>query len=225
MERPSFIKRISSYFSEFLVEELESDLNGKLSVYYQYGHYVLNSEKANYSFQSLHRVFQIGLKQVAKNMTPRSVLNLGMGAGSTMDIMRNDLGWNASAVSIEHDPKVVELSRKYFELDSYSNHHYEVEDAFEFLKEHDELYDLILVDLFRDLDIPEKILVEDFFSLLYSHISDTGMVLFNFVCQNSDQEKKLEEIISLCNQVHFEYEEIKIKRINRLLFLKKSIST
>lgn len=224
MEGPSFIKKIASYFSEFLVEEVESDLNGKLEVYYQYGHYVLNSEKANYSFQNLHRVFQRGLVIVAKRINPGSIMNLGMGAGSTLDIMRNDLGWNAPILSIEHDPKVVELSRRYFKLDIYSNHQYHVADALQFLIQNDKKYDLILVDLFKDLDVPEKFLQENFIMQLHSHLTDPGIVLFNFVCQNSQQKKKLEDLRSLCNQLHFDCEEIMVKRINRLFILKKSRS-
>ena len=60
-------------------------LHGPMEVRYEGGALVLNSERGNQSFGSLHRVWQDVFQRIGlKNSPPTSVLLLGLGGGSVV---------------------------------------------------------------------------------------------------------------------------------------------
>ncbi|MCU0399207.1 MAG: hypothetical protein MUC73_14035, partial [Cyclobacteriaceae bacterium] len=54
--------KLISYVSGTLVEKRSSAISGELEVWFQNGRYVLHSPDANYSYDTLHRVFQKAFK-------------------------------------------------------------------------------------------------------------------------------------------------------------------
>jgi hypothetical protein len=47
-----------SYISGSIIEKRTSAVSGQLEVWYQFGTHVLHSPEANYSYDTLHTVFQ-----------------------------------------------------------------------------------------------------------------------------------------------------------------------
>jgi spermidine synthase len=159
----------------------------------QEGKYVLNSKNANYSFATLHRVFQQALKKVELEKI-NSILVLGCGAGSIPTIVYKELGLNPKMDAVEIDKKVIELGNKYFELDSYSNLNIIIDDAMNFVKSTNNKYDLVLVDLFKGIDVPEEFLTQHFFEQLESLLNENGELLFNYVAYNYETKQLVKGI-------------------------------
>ena len=209
-----------SYIIRIVVDKTTSEYNPELIVAIQNGKYVLNAKNANYSFASLHRVFRQALSKVElKNI--KNVLVLGCGAGSIPTIIYDELKHNPKIDAVEIDEKVIELRNKYFGLDCYANLNIIIEDANNFIVTCSERYDLILVDLFKGIDVPEEFLTSQFFTKLKDLVKINGEILINFVAYNYETKEKAKNIEEDLKKIfpkfsksyHFEY-------INRVFHLK-----
>jgi spermidine synthase len=79
---------------------------------------------------------------------------------------------------VEIDPEVVEVGRKYFEMNA-PNLNVIVEDGRYFLKTTDHRYDVIGVDAYRQPYIPFQLTTREFFQEAYDHLNDDGVMVLN----------------------------------------------
>lgn len=195
-----------SYVVRFVVEESSSIHNDKLIVAIQDGKYVLNTQNANYSFGSLHRVFQKAFKIIRlKERNFSSCLLLGGGAGSIPSILYKELGLNISTTVVEIDKEVIRLGKKYFKLGDYPNLTIINEDAFVFVSNTTETYDLIAIDIFKDVMVPERFISLVFFYNIKKRLNPNGVVIFNFVSFDFETKQQVRNIEQLLSTIFKEY--------------------
>ena len=215
------LQKYLSYVYRIVVEKTTSKFNSQLIVAIQDGKYVLNAKNANYSFATLHKVFQQALKKV-EIQNVKSILVLGCGAGSIPAIVYKELGLKPKIDAIEIDEKVIELGNKYFGLDQYSHLNVVIDDAMNFVKSTNNKYDLILVDLFKGINVPEEFLSQHFFEQLKSLLNDNGELLFNYVAYNHETKQRVKDIEnvlakSFSNRIKIH----QLENINRVFYVKK----
>lgn len=179
---------------------------GPLRLAYESGHLVVNSPNANQSWGSLHEVWQQCLDQerVAETL-PRSVLILGFGAGSIAHILRQELRIQAPITGVDADPVMLQLARKHFGMDRVPSMELVRRDALDHLTRTEGQHDLVLVDLFHDLDLAPGVENEDFIRLLARHVTPGGKACINTVDHDRvirQRIQKLELNLRACfNQV------------------------
>lgn len=208
-----------------MVEKKSSKFNQQLIVAIQDGKYVLNTQNANYSFGSLHRIFQKAFKTISlKERNFSSCLLLGGGAGSVPSILYNELGLNLSTTLVEIDEEVIKLGEKYFGLRTYPNLHIIIEDAFVFVANTNETYDLIVIDIFEDLIVPACFLTPAFFENIKKRLHPKGVVLFNFVSfdfETKQQVKNIEQLLATVFSKDYRITLRKIERLNRVFIVEE----
>lgn len=198
-------KKLSRYASSFLfpgkIEEGRSSVSGKLEVHYVNGKYMLDTANVNYSFGGLHTVFQKAFGQF--NIRQRKLSNalvLGFGAGSVASILQNEYGKEVSITGVEKDEAVIELAKKYFSIGQYKNLDLQCMDACDYvLGPVTETFDLVVVDIFVDLLVPEKVQDEKFISGLGRLLSENGILFYNFIARDDktrDAGGKLFKLLS-----------------------------
>src|SRR5215469_18722122 len=96
----------------------------------------------------------------AKNL--HSVLEIGFGGGRTSWYLHRFLP-DASITSVELDPAVLELAKKYFGIRDEPNFQVVNRDGRLFLSESKEHYDLILIDAYRGPFVPFHLLTKEFY--------------------------------------------------------------
>ena len=198
----NIFQKYLSYFIRIVVEKTASEFNQQLIVAIQDGKYVLNAKNANYSYASLHRVFQKALGKIEidkKNIN--SILVLGCGAGSIPTIVYKELGLHTKMDAVEIDEKVIELGNKYFGLDQFSNLNVVLDDAMNFVATTNKKYDLVLVDLFKGIDVPKEFLSQHFFEQIKSVLNNNGEVLLNYVAYNYETKQKVSNIENSLNKI------------------------
>jgi spermidine synthase len=212
-----------SYAFRIVVEQASSEFNPKLIVAIQDGKYVLNTQNANYSFGSLHRVFQQAFRKIKlTKQNTKTVLLLGGGTGSVPSIIYNELGLSPKMDTVEIDEKVIELGNKYFDLEKYSKVNVYIEDAAEFIKRTTNNYDLIVIDLFQGINVPKEFQTLNFFQKVYSLLSPQGTILFNYVAYNHETKTQTKEIGELIkNKMGVKVEIFKLENINRVFCIRK----
>ena len=112
----------------------------------------------------------------AKNMS--SILEIGSGGGRTSWYLHRFFP-NASVTSVELDPVVVELARKYFGIKGEPGFHIVSQDGRLFLSHTKDKYDIILIDAYRGPFVPFHLLTKEFYQLVKNHLADGGVVVQN----------------------------------------------
>ena len=217
----TILQKYLSYLNRIVVEKISSQHNSELIVAIQEGKYVLNTKNANYSYATLHKVFQQALNKIEiKNVN--SILVLGCGAGSIPTIIYKELGLNPTMDAVEIDEKVIDLGNKYFGLNQYSRLQVIIEDAINFVKSCNDKYDLILVDLFKGIDLPKEFLTQYFFEQLKSLLCEDGELLINYVAYNHETKQRVEEIENtLSKSFSKKVRTLQFENINRVFHVKK----
>ncbi|MBI2280877.1 MAG: hypothetical protein HYU68_09340 [Bacteroidetes bacterium] len=91
---------------------------------------------------------------------------------------------------------------KYFKI-PYNNQKFNLvyDDALHFIKQNNKQYSVIIVDLFKDIEVPEEFLQKTFFESLLKCKTKNGVIFFNFI-----ENKNNESLHSLRNK----FSELKI---------------
>jgi len=110
------------------------------------------------------------------------VLVLGLGGGSVVKRMWRDYP-DMRLDAVELDPAVVDIAREYFALPYDDRILVSTGDGREFLESTDGRYDLILVDVFDDDQVPHRFVTEEFLRLARDHLVEGGVVAYNFIGQ------------------------------------------
>ncbi len=108
----------------------------------------------------------------------RNILEIGFGGGRTAWYLHRYLP-KATITSVELDPAVVELAKKYFGIKDEPNFHVATRDGRLFLSESKERYDIILIDAYRGPFVPFHLLTKEFYQLVKDHLADGGVVAQN----------------------------------------------
>lgn len=181
----NILRFLSSFIFTDKIEERKSDVSGKIEVLYTNGKYVLDSAHVNYSFGGLHEIFQKAFSQFRiKEREIKNVLILGFGSGSVASILQEEYEKKIEMVGVEKDKEVIELAKKYFSIDKYKSLTLHCADAYDFVFRSNQKFDLVIVDVFVDLNVPEQFTEEKFISQSANLLSDNGILFFNLVVHN-----------------------------------------
>ncbi len=213
-------KYILSYFYLVTVKKIPSDFNQGLCLQMEAGMLLLNTSNANYSYGNLKRVFEEVFELInLDEIHPQNLLLLGLGTGSILDIMQRQYGLNPDITAIEIDPAVIECLDHWPYLNLSKTQLIEG-DAFEKIKNLHPAYELIIVDLFCDLDVPESVKTEEFIKNLKFLMAPKGRILINFIVSNEAQKSEFEKFQLLLLKHFKDITGHESMQINRVLELK-----
>ena len=112
----------------------------------------------------------------AKNV--HSILEIGFGGGRTAWYLHRFLP-NVAITSVELDPAVVQLAKKYFGIRDEPNFQVVNRDGRLFLSESKDRYDIILIDAYRGPFVPFHLLTKEFYQIVKDHLAEGGVVAQN----------------------------------------------
>lgn len=177
------MKRLLSYIYP-VTKTIQSQYSGPLEITWYNGEKHLNSKNANYSYGSLQRILKFGLEKV--NLTKvNSVLVLGMGGGSVIETLRKDFNYSKHIEAVEIDPVIIEIAKTEFGIFENETLKIHCTDAFEFIKSESRKFDIIIVDLYIDLNVPDKFLNLEFWDHVLASRSKKGAIIFNASVKDS----------------------------------------
>jgi len=113
------------------------------------------------------------------------VLLLGYGAGSVAHILRHELGIDAPITAVDNDAAMLKLARDHFGADRIPDPTLLEEDAHSALQDLDRPCDLVIVDLFQEINVPSELVEDAFMDLLKISTLIGGKLLFNTVAHDA----------------------------------------
>jgi len=213
--------RLLSYLFP-ITKKIKSKYNGTLEITWYNGKKHLNSKNANYSYGSLQKILKFGLQHI-KLQHCQNILILGLGAGSVIETLLKDFKYKKNIKAVEIDPVIIEIAKKEFNLSENKNLHIICDDALNYMKQNKTEFDLIIIDLFIDTEVPDMFVTSNFWNNLVKSNSKNGSILFNGSL-NSNIDKHLSEIISLLH--NNKYQTKKLEKVNgtNTLLIAKSVN-
>ncbi len=195
-------KKLLSYFWP-LTRRISSDYSGQLEITWYNGQKLLDSQHTNYSYGNLQKVLAFGLSQLSFSSQDK-VLVLGLGGGSVIQTLRQQFKHTGSITAVEIDPVIVQIALEEFKLSEDNKLNIHTVDAFDFVKQISSVFDLIIVDLFIDTQVPDQFYATDFWNTLIQQLSERGKILFNAGITASSRIKLEELQNNLTQSVQFD---------------------
>jgi len=160
------------------VREYHSPINGLLKIRWENGKKILDTEHTNYSYGSLEDVLNHGLDYIPlENIN--SVLLLGMGGGCIIGSLKNRYNCHAPITAIELDPMLIDIAAKEFGVVESEDLNILETDAYRYVTETKDSFDLVIIDIFIDLLMPEEFYKPTFWDAMTQVVNLNGFVLFN----------------------------------------------
>ena len=88
--------------------------------------------------------------------------------------------------AVEKDPEVIRIGEKYFDTGRFKDVEILEADAAEFMANESRTYDLIIVDVYVDFEVPASCETMEFVNTLYNCLNKGGMILFNKLIYNKE---------------------------------------
>ncbi|NLB63180.1 MAG: fused MFS/spermidine synthase [Fibrobacter sp.] len=162
--------------SEVIVHK--SKYNKRLEVRWEKGKKLLDTPNTNYSYGTLVDVLKFGLNKIPLKQA-KNALILGFGAGSIVEPLRYQYGIKGEIVGVEIDPVVIEIAETEFGISPQDDLQIIQDDVWDFVQRPQSKFDLIIIDIFIDLKVPDKFYRQEFWQRVKRLCNDNAFVLFN----------------------------------------------
>jgi hypothetical protein len=218
------IRKFLSYLIPITIYKTKSSWSKSIEVTWANGELMMDSKNTNYSYGSLQRILRLGLKKIGfrqiKSMS--KILVLGVAGGSVIKTLSHEINFRGGITGVEIDPEIIKIANSYFHLDQIPNLTILIADAFEFVLQANEKYDLIIVDIFQDTKMP-GFLFENFFTQkLCSLLQEKGFILFNTMVLNNNDNQRNKKYCEEFYQPNFKLKTIpRVENHNELILIER----
>ena len=210
-------RRLLSYVVP-LTRRVPSAHSGTLRVTLWRGHKVLDTAHANYSYGTLQQVLRYGLRFAPADPSG-PMLVLGLGGGSVVPLLRQERGATGPITALELDPAVIQVAAEEFGIHPDAGLDIICADAFAWVQAAPpDAFELVVVDLFLDLELPAELAHADFWRQLARLTRPGGWVLCNLLI-TADLRPENQPLPEFLEQLGFEVKEVEVEQLNRLLIL------
>lgn len=208
-------KKILSYFYPITIYKETSTISKSIEVTLYNGKMLLNTENTNYSFGSLQSILKTGLLDIGKTEISRmeSILILGVAGGSVIQTLVSDFSFSKKITGVELDQEIIHIANSYFNLDKIPNFKCVIADAEKFVQSDTNRYDLIIIDIFKDTEMPEFLFQDSFISNSKQLLNKNGYILFNTMHLNRNSKNTIDKYL-----LHFDsnsYNKKVLKNVER----------
>lgn len=216
-------KKILSYFYPITIYKETSTISKSIEVTLYNGKMLLNTKNTNYSFGSLQSILKKGLLDIGAAEINRmeSILILGVAGGSVVQTLVTDFSFSKKITGIELDSEIIHIANSYFGLDKIPNFKCVIADAEKFVQSDTSHYDLIIIDIFKDTEMPEFLFQDSFISNSKQLLNNNGYILFNTMHLNNSNLSKTEDYLSHFDSNLYETKALKnIEKYNDVVLIK-----
>ena len=169
-----------SYLADHTLERGEGEHGDELAVLLRKGKVLLQSNGAIYSWEDNYYNFRTAFERTEWRRLPGTrCLLLGLGLGSVPQIIEERFGIGLEYVAVEYDAAVAQLAEDYLLYRLRSPITTIVADAEAFVAQCDERFDLVLVDIFVDDEVPRQFDSVAFAKTLAELTVPGGLVISN----------------------------------------------
>jgi spermidine synthase len=178
--------------------KIDSDFSGMLEITFVNGRKLLDSKNANYSFGSLQKVLETGISKIPLEQVS-NILLLGLGGGSIIKSLTDRFNYKGKIHAVEWDKKIISIAKDEFNIQNSSTLTIIHSDATDYVTNCKYAYDLLIVDLFIDDEVPPQFYSVEFCIHLSNIITNQGHMLFN-LGMNKTNDHTIAQVVNYFKQ-------------------------
>ena len=118
------------------------------------------------------------------NPAMTNALMIGLGGGSIQRAYQHFYP-QVNIDTVELDPAVLEVAKKYFSVQETPTHHMHISDGRQYLRRTQKKYDVMILDAYKSgrygSFIPYHLVTKEFFELAREHLTENGVVVYNVI--------------------------------------------
>lgn len=141
-------------------------------------------------------------QQILRALLPahaEQVLHLGLGGGDFLRWLHHRYpGVQQTAVDLNR--QVIDIYQRFFQQMEQPQLY--TQDAFGWLHEHSQQYDLILVDLFSDDGSPAPLFHADTYQQLQNKMTTNGRIIINLLPRTDQEWQRVQQLLNRCGDAH-----------------------
>lgn len=188
-------KKIISYLFPINIYKTASSISNTIEVTLHNGELVIDAKSVNYSYGSLQRALRVGLKHIGFESIQQmsNILVLGVAGGSVIKTLVDEIGYKGQIKGVEIDPEIIAVANTYFGLNKIPKLEIVIADAEEFVQQETQQYDLIIIDVFEDSNMPVFLFQKTFIDKTLNLLQPNGSILFNTLnsCSEDNERNKV----------------------------------
>ena len=136
----------------------------------------------------------------------------------------NEINYKGKITGVEIDADIIDIANTHFQLDQISNLSIVIDDAFEFVLKTKETYDLIIIDIFQDTEMPNFLFEKFFINRVGDLLKNNGFILFNTMLLNEKHNQRNETYLKEFKAQQFTTLTIpRIENHNELILIQKKL--
>ncbi len=192
-------QKILSYCIDLPLEKVQSQYSGEVEVSFHRGAYKLSTKNAIYSFGKNYTSFETAFNALnIKKQTIKSVLVLGYGLGSVVDLLEvnNRIEY---ITAVDADAVIIDLAKKYTQTSLIEKVQFVCMDATTFIQTNQQQFDLILFDVFMDDETPIEFMQTDFLKNLKKCAAQNAILIYSKIdasYANKIENKQFETVFT-----------------------------
>ena len=224
LKSSKMFKKILSYFYPITIYNKSSKISQSLEVTLYNGKTLLNTKNTNYSYGSLQTVLKKALTTIGKSEISKMdyILVLGVAGGSVVQTLVTDFEFTKNIIGIELDTEIIEIANSYFNLDKIRNFKCIIADAEEFVKTDKNTYNLIIIDIFKDTEMPEFLFQENFITNIKKRLHNRSYIIFNIMLLDVSKKNKINTFLQHFDDENYTKKILKnVERYNDLIIIKR----
>lgn len=195
---PSKPRVINNMWGPKVIAEFDSKYSGKLFVKSDWGNRYVTTGYLTQSGGLIHDLWNPILKNLSKRYTlnAKTWLILGLATGTVAKLINKKFK-DARITGVEIDPVMIDIGKKYFDLDKIPNLEILNLDAKDYLPKTKDQFDFVLVDLYLG-DQPPTFLYSPIF---LNKLAKLGkLVIINHLFYDEDKKRKAQVLITSLNK-------------------------
>lgn len=209
--------RLLSFLKPIRIQTISSLYHPQLDLELYRNEIILGTPAALYSVGRSYAPFLKAYKRIGHHLPQvNHFLLLGTGLGSAWAILRQKYHLNPKSTLVDIDQQIIEFSQEWIG-DQSKKVNWICADAQRFLSSQTEQYDLIGIDIFKDLYNPDWVYQQAFIREVYECLTVGGIAIFNYIFQ--DDFQKIHTLNVLGNEFQ-QFERISHK-LNTIVIAKK----
>jgi len=188
--------QLCSFFWDVPILKTSSPQNEYLELVWSNGKKILNTKEANFSFGNASKVITRALSPYThKIKEAQNILILGFGCGSVVELLDLKYNYKNKLTGVEYDAKIIDIYHEHFADQFQLKPNIVCSDAADFLSQDHSKFDIILVDLFKELNNSTLLNNPKFLKSIKIHSAVGGLVIFNTISRSETENKLLSTLI------------------------------
>lgn len=220
----SLIRKYLSYLNVYTERTYDSAYNGVLEINWVNGKKVLDTTNTNYSYGNLGKVLKKALQHTSSDFISEyaNILLLGMGGGDVIKQLQQQFKSKAHITALEIDPVIIQIAMTEFGILPGNKLEIIQDDARMYLKYLKKSFDLIIVDLFTDTEIPEFVFHNEFLQSIFNALNNQGTAIFNTIILTDEHHIRNDKFVTKLNTIFTVQSFQKLYGHNHLLICQKA---